>query len=351
MRRALALALLWGAATAQVQSARADCAMPPCPGPPTLSDVGGAATAPTTGLLAGTIATNGLQTTYHFHYFTQGPFAGVHDTPSQPMDPGVNPLAVSVPVSALVPGATYTLYLYASNSDGPSSAGPFSFSTPELPAVGVSSLQADQRSIEIGEHVTLTASLSTEDPGSEAILQAANAPFRRFRELQAGYLGAGKRFSYRVAQLDRNTELRVELTGYLEPLRRLGESAGLQVRPATVSVPVRVYVQPSVRVSVARGDRLHRSMVEVSYEAQVHSLSRYDGGQTVYFYRRDGNAAPFSRFASARLKLIAGHLLDASAGFIDPGPAQGFACVRGQLLSDMGTPFLYRACGHLMLRL
>ena len=90
----------------------------------------------TTAGLTGTIQPNGLDTTYWFQW---GGTAGYGQTTSSNLVYGSNtaPVSVGVGINGLAAGTTYHFQLYGSNSDGISSGGDVTFTTPIPPPAAI----------------------------------------------------------------------------------------------------------------------------------------------------------------------------------------------------------------------
>jgi lysophospholipase L1-like esterase len=98
--------------------------------PPTVTT--GAATSVTISgaTLNGTVNPNGLAVTdYHFEYGTDSNLATFTPTLSQPLAAGTTSVAITAPLSGLIPGVTYYFRVAATNSAGTTKGSIFSFST------------------------------------------------------------------------------------------------------------------------------------------------------------------------------------------------------------------------------
>jgi hypothetical protein len=90
----------------------------------------------------------------------------------------------------------------------------------------------------------------------------------------------------------------------------------------------------------------------VSFNATVHHIGRrHFRSQTIYFYRGPTNRGPWTRVKSQRVTISSNGpygetFLNAKIRYYNRHSGFTWACYRHPLVSDMGRPFLFKACGR-----
>jgi hypothetical protein len=337
------------AAVTDPDAAQADCTpLPPlitCPASPITALTAPVVTvaAPTmvttqTATLNGTIDPEGATTTYHWVYAdASGNYLG-EATPVATLSSGSSPQPVSTSITGLRPGVSYTITLYASNSQGDRSAAlPAAFTTVAHPVLSVT---VSATSIDIAQAFQVfVRRTGSYDPYGPVYVYIAKSPFHHWVNVgeatafSHGRLAvypcpAGYQYDGGCPWLDRNFEVRAQMGASSSPSRL-------------------VYVYPSFFYQAEREDYNSSPYLDLTYTANVHRADGYPD-PLVYFYDGPARNGPFTRVATRRFRHrrdYGGEQLIASARISNPGAGYSFACIKRQLFRDMGRSFSDPKCG------
>lgn len=221
-----------------------------------------------------------------------------------------------------------------------------SASAATVPKIYVSEIKP--RSFVFGEdhlHVTVTVigALPTEEPIE---LEAARAPYRLWQKLDLLYEPAGWSGRLRLPicgfdesepgclALDRNFKLRAALA-------------------SSRSQTVLIHVFPQLSLNVTREDVNASPYVDLFFAATVHLMHHYPTGPA-YFYTAPHKDGPYTLVATSRFHpggpfFAGGGIevdLQANARVYDNHAFYPLACLRHQLVRDMGKPFHSAWCGQ-----
>lgn len=199
-------------------------------------------------------------------------------------------------------------------------------------------VRARRHTILVDQYVSISARVNTaainnsQDLQRDINLESRNQTTRKWKVVASYQVDQGQPDSLPSdsVALDRNTLFRLHALGTTNP-----------VQPDTDSPTIIVYVLPRVTLSALRDGSGH---VTYLYDAQVHAL-RHPRLEHVYLYRRRSSRERYVRIAA--LKLRYSRLdLTATKRVYDPRGAQILACVRHQLVPDMGLHFFDPTCGR-----
>lgn len=344
-----AVALVFGAAVvalATPDGAKAGCGplgLSPCPtttqptvAAPVLTIGTPKRAGPRSLLVNGTVNADGAATTYYFLVTdVSGSYLG-QPTPTESLAAGDSAEAVSRRVK-VEPGETYKVVLDAMNSAGSSSAaGAQPVTIPTHPKF---TIKLSARAIKIGGEFSIVIHEGgVFDPYRPVDSYVAKAPYRRWFNTGTGQLDGRNRIQVYpcpgqpqngCAWLDRNFEIR----------------AGQGTHHSRAE---QVYLYPLTSLTVVRENDNYSPYLDLTYTALVHRQKPPYPHPVVYFYGRATAHGALRRIGAVRIHARSEYPdaeLIAKLRYRDTGSLYSFACVRHQLVRDMGVPFTNRFCG------
>lgn len=345
---ACAVTVLVAAGGGRAASCIVDC------GPPTVSAPTATVSSAQTATLRASVDTHGSDTEYRFFVSPTTDQDLAQASPWSMLPGGVGSDEVSWSASGLVPNTSYEAYLDASNADGDSGAGRYGyFQTPLLPAQPVR-LSATRRWTTLDGTPTLTAEVGRSDECAEIDLQYRDA-FGRWPTTSIATASQNGRASLSTAGLvlDHNTLFRARLPGNGGCYGPNEDYDADQVRQASMSPPLLLYVLPKLSVSLlGPGKRpvgppnpaeppIPPGQVEAQFVLYAYQLPAGFRGPVGYLYVKHGRS----------FSLIARHRIHSRRFFFyDPGldTKHGvfLICIRARLVADMGPAFRFAACGR-----
>ncbi len=298
----------------------------------------------TTATLTGTINPGGLATTYRWSYSYDGLLAA---TGEQSLPAGTTPVSVRLPVSGLRPGTTYQLWLTAWNAKGTTDdqETPAEFTTPEHPRLR---LTVRRPYFFIGQTYQVTVKASgTYNSLTSVHLYVAKYPYRHWQKADGD---TAPRYHGHSVTLEPCTTIGIVACVGLERNFKIRAVLG----PATSNTR-RIDVLPSLLLTTQREQYGESPWVDATLSAVVHEMKGHYPAARVFFYSASTRRGPFTRVGSARFHVahrsgIYGTQLAALLRIRSPAAIVVRACLRRQLVSDMGAPFLARWCGGETLR-
>ncbi len=206
-----AMVLVASAALGLSSGSQASTAPPVSPKPPfvhTGGTGGPTGVSTTSATLKGSVTPRGLETGYFFQYGTTTAYGA--QTPTEPAGSGTAEVKVSQPITGLAPGTSYHYRIVAASAAGTTDGGDAVFTTKKIPLTFT--IAATPKRVVFGSSFSVSGVLSgTGAANHELVLQSNPFPYL------SGFKATGNptttnasgNFSFSVANLTENTELRV----------------------------------------------------------------------------------------------------------------------------------------------
>jgi predicted aconitase with swiveling domain len=245
----------------------------------------------------GTVNPHGAETLYAFQYgLTSG--YGAQTAPARAGNSTAD-VKVSGTISGLQPGTTYHCRLIATNADGTTNGADVVFATKARRVPLKASIAATPDPVVFGDPFSVSGVLTgTEAAGHTLVLQATPFPYLgAFTEVASPIVAdAGGKFSFSVANLLKNTELRVagagaSTVGGRAIIERVAVRVSLHLRSTGRHGRVRMYgaVEPSevgasVSLQLLRAGRAPRSIARTRVGRAGPGISRFS--RIVRIHRR-----------------------------------------------------------------
>jgi hypothetical protein len=245
-------------------------------------------TGPSSATFKGTVDPHGAETVYAFQYgLTTG--YGAQTVPTRAGN-GTASVKVGASVSGLQPGTTYHCRLIATSAAGTTNGADVTFATKAKRVPLKASIAATPNPVTFGDPFSVSGVLTgTEAAGHTLLLQADPFPYLgAFAEVASPVLAdAGGKFSFSVANLLRNTELRVagagaSTVGARAIIERVAVRVSLHLRSTDRHGRVRMYgaVEPSevgawVSLQLLRPGRTPRNIARTRLGRSGPGTSRF----------------------------------------------------------------------------